>query len=580
VKILKRVARPILDMSIRWKSVAIFASLLLVVGVAGVQSVVRLGLVKSAGTTISASWMPGVQQAGEIVAQMNAYRLAEAAMVVSPDEDTINDMKRTLTLSLSQIRSGRISLGELPTTPEANAWIAEFDAVWVIYIDISKKIIRFTGTKKLTEAADLLTGDSAYQFDKAKVLMNRVLVSKVKGGDDAIADGDRIYRATLPILAAAMVVVVMMCLGAAAFVIIGLARPLKTMTNLVERMASGHLDVADSAIPGLGRGDEFGALATALSVLRDSARERVRLERTAAETRIAADVRQNEMERHTQNFGSSVSGVMDMLGRASDGIREQASVMTQSAESTRTQADQTSAGSRVAAKDLASVAAAAEEMATSANEIGRRIGEVTASTNAAVEAVNRSGEIVTDLVDAVAGIGSVVELISKIADQTNLLALNATIEAARAGEAGKGFAVVAGEVKALAMNTRQATEEVNKRILIVRSSTNEARTAINGVTAAISHVRDAAGDIAASIRQQGNATREIASSVQSVSALTEATTRSMTGLADVAVATSRASKSVLDATDAVREQSETLRKEVDSFLQAARSALVEEVKAA
>ena len=199
------------------------------------------------------------------------------------------------------------------------------------------------------------------------------------------------------------------------------------------------------------------------------------------------------------------------------GSANSAAKMARTADETRSQADSTASGSMRAATSLSGVAAAAEEMAVTASEVGRRIGDVTSSTDAAVDAVGRSERIVTGLVDAVAEIGSVVQLISEIAEQTNLLALNATIEAARAGEAGKGFAVVAGEVKTLATNTRKATEQVNARILSVRASTNEARQAIGGVTTAISRVHEAAGEIAASIAQQNLATREIASSVQSVS---------------------------------------------------------------
>ena len=73
-------------------------------------------------------------------------------------------------------------------------------------------------------------------------------------------------------------------------------------------------------------------------------------------------------------------------------------------------------------------------------------------------------ETVRKLGESSAEIGNVIKVITSIAEQTNLLALNATIEAARAGEAGKGFAVVANEVKELAKETAQATEDIGQKI--------------------------------------------------------------------------------------------------------------------
>jgi methyl-accepting chemotaxis protein len=107
----------------------------------------------------------------------------------------------------------------------------------------------------------------------------------------------------------------------------------------------------------------------------------------------------------------------------------------------------------------------------------------------------------------------VARLISEIAGQTNLLALNATIEAARAGEAGKGFAVVAGEVKTLATQSAQRTEDISRQIALIEAATRDAVAAVRGISDAVDGVDRVTGAIAEAIGQQSAATREIARAV-------------------------------------------------------------------
>jgi methyl-accepting chemotaxis protein len=135
-------------------------------------------------------------------------------------------------------------------------------------------------------------------------------------------------------------------------------------------------------------------------------------------------------------------------------------------------------------------------------------------------------------------IGNVVKIITSIAEQTNLLALNATIEAARAGEAGKGFAVVANEVKELAKQTAEATEDISRKVEAIQVDTSGATDAIAQISSIIGQINGISTTIAAAIEEQTATTAEIARNVGETSRASAEIAQSVSGVAQVVHQTS------------------------------------------
>ncbi|WP_372025628.1 cache domain-containing protein [Tistrella mobilis] len=344
----------------------------------------------------------------------------------------------------------------------------------------------------------------------------------------------------------------------------GLSRELRRLTDGMRRLADGDVTVE---ISGTDRRNELGEMARALEIFRDNARERQRLQAEHDADQAARDARAARIEALVRDFDLEIAELVDQVAGAANELESTAVEMTRIAEQTNAHAGSASAATEQTSTNVQTVAAATDELTSSIREIGRQVTESARITALAVREADATASTVHGLAEAADRIGRVVDLINGIAAQTNMLALNATIEAARAGDAGKGFAVVAAEVKNLARQTSQATEEIAAQIRAVQAETDAAVDAIGGIGRRVSEVDAIATTIASAVEQQAAAATEIARSISEAANGTRDVAETVVKVSAEASRTGAAGRQVLTAGGSLAQRADVLRGDVTRFIE-------------
>nr|WP_321984690.1 methyl-accepting chemotaxis protein [uncultured Lichenicoccus sp.] len=556
------------NLSIRNKILLAFSVVLVGTIGLGVFSLTSLHALDSAAAEMRNKSLPSTRYLG---------RMAQAAERLRLDQNiaaTTQSMKRRQAMIEGSAAQGKLvdaaldAYRPLAAPGSEQALLASIDRSWKQYETLSVGLAALLAEGNYVRAVAVLDESNPAMNAFRKDLQDDIVFNVVAGGRTG-ARSAALALAADTWITVGLCAMVLLC-GLIGWAMVStLSVPLSAMTASMRRLADR--DIA-ATIPGVGRGDEIGAMATAVQTFKE---KMIKGDALAAEQdadRALKEQRTLRLEGLIHGFEEQARQMVGLLASGSTELEATAKSMTRTAARSDRQAGTVAAAAKEASSGVQTVAAAAEELAASIAEINRQVAQSAEITGRAVRDAQRTDKIVKALAVAADRIGHVMGLIANIAGQTNLLALNATIEAARAGDAGKGFAVVASEVKSLATQTARATDEIGVQITQIQAATKEAVDAIHGITMTIEEVSTIATSISVAVGEQGAATAEIARNVQHTAQATQEVTVNIGGVSLASSETGAAAGQVLVAAAGLSQQAEHLSAKVISFLASVRAA--------
>jgi methyl-accepting chemotaxis protein len=346
--------------------------------------------------------------------------------------------------------------------------------------------------------------------------------------------------------------------------------PVRAMTIVMRKLASGDNDVE---VPAIGRKDEVGDMAQAVLSFKEGALQRIRLEtearlaeqaaadeRSAAERERAATQAEQQAvvnaladglsklsagdltarietafsgsyEQLRSDFNSALSKLERTLGKIveeSKGISSGSREVSQAADNLARRTEQQAATLEETAAALDEITATVRRTADGAQQADTVVNHARTTAETSSEVVGRAVSAMDEISSSSSQIGQIIGVIDEIAFQTNLLALNAGVEAARAGDAGKGFAVVASEVRALAQRSAEAAKEI-KALISASSAQVEQGVGLVGQTGEalreifqqFDEVATLVSQIASSAREQSAALGEVNTAINQMDTVTQ-----------------------------------------------------------
>lgn len=329
-----------------------------------------------------------------------------------------------------------------------------------------------------------------------------------------------------------MVVIVIAATLIAIWLVTMITKSLSAVVGSLDQVAKGQLNVkVDGKL--LSRADEVGKIARAVQAMVQS------FSGTVQEIHGSM----GELNECTARFTDNIDTIAQSIDNVNIAVNEIAEGATQQAADTQSVGESMDDMSNAISKttervnDLSNSAQTMKQNNETVESTLRELLDISERTSGSVHEVQKQTNLTNESVQA---IRSATDLIAGIANQTNLLSLNASIEAARAGEMGRGFAVVAEEIRGLADQAKESTDQIRGIVENLIQNSNHSVEVMNGVVVEIGNqneklsvTQEAFENLNGEVRRVVQAIHEISSQIDNIENCKNGVAASIEGLNEI-----------------------------------------------
>lgn len=476
-----------------------------------------------------------IHQANSMIDDVREVSIALRNVLLLKDSGKTQETKNKIVETRKEYDANFEKIQELTANDDTKAWdiISKIKASQDASRQLNNKVFDLAMAGKYNDALDLTMNKEASSSVRQWIEHVDELIKHNEERSamryDQAEKAQAAARATMFIIGAAAIA---LAVALAIFLTLSITRPLKLGVHAADRIASGDLTVDLSADK---RRDEVGLLIQSLSKMVDNLREQIRgilsavnVIASANNQMVATTAQLAASSQETATAVSEVTLTMEEVKQVARQVSQRATLVSETAQNA---AESSEASKKSVNESLSGMGSIKQQMEFIANNI-----------------VKLSEQSQT--------IGSIIASVNDIANQSNLLAVNASIEAAKAGEQGKGFVVVAQEVKSLAEQSKDATNQV-------RTILNDIQKAISGSVMATDQGTKA---VEAGVRQSqgaGEAIRMIREGVlksaQAAMQIAASTNEQMAGIDQVAIAMENIKKATEQIVSGAKQSEESTK---------------------